>query len=435
MGFLEWVVIISIILIILLGAIGIGWFIRNRTDETPESQNKFLFPMVWSQPTSSTNPNKNTCKLYTFPTALVNISGVPTAVPGAPTFNNNILNNITGATGLPACLDTDQTVAREVVHTCVAPRGVVDGSITRCNLIDGGQTGLDGKETYYTNVGCPKIPACVGQVSLISVNFQAPTVSNSFCLKANGAGNLITMAPCNPSDQDQMFRITRTNPGQNPNTIKPGSGQNGFLAQIYHRQTGLCVVPSITETSTVYNPAYINPVNASCTGPTQTFTGPGLTLGPCTGGQYPGFIWGMLPSALYCGVSGGCHGCTGCSGCSRIRTGNACGGCVGCTGYEYTPVPPQITHIGDLVLPTNGYQGLTGYNATVKFLRDNRTLSMYYGGSGSGVILEPNVIDLNVCVQKPYTSQYLNIATYNTLKSIEVCLAQGISNAPYCISL
>lgn len=442
MSLSGWLVAGAIFIVIIFIALGIGWWIRNNSHPTPTPPNPYIAPFVWAPPVPSANPAKNTCKLYTFPTAVLNIDGYTgTAVPGTPTFNSEVLDNLQGVPRYPRCLDTDQIMAQQVTHTCHAPNGVVEESITRCFLLSGGTTGLGGTETYYTNSNCSKVTSCPGQLSLVSINFQAPTQPNIRCLQNEGTGGTITMQPCDPSNPRQLFRVTRINPGQNPNSLQPGQGQNGLLAQILDRNTGLCVVPGNATTSTIYDPSYLTPVSSTCTGPQQTFIGTNVILGPCTGGTgfAPGYVWVLLPSLPYCPIVGSsCTGCTGCTGCSRIPGSNNCTGCAGCGGNAALPTPPQIVYAGNLNFadaPTGmtAYQGLTGPSAIFKWLEDNSAQSLYYGGAGSGLILTDLGTDVDVCKERPYMSQYLNLTTYNTIISEEVCLAEKTLGTPNCI--
>lgn len=440
MSFSGWLITGAIFIIILVVALGIGWWIRNRSNPTPTPANPFLAPLTWSNPEPGPNTDKNSCQLYQFPTAVVDLGGIPTAIPGTPTFNEDILNGLTGRPVLPFCIDSDQIIAQQVEHTCTAPEGVVDSAITRCFLISGGTTGLSGTETYFTNSGCPNIPPCAGQLSLVSINFQAPGVTGIFCLQSQGSGANIVMAPCDPANPNQLFRVTRTNPGQNPLALEPGQGQNGLIAQILDRNTGLCVIPGTGTTTTLFDPAYLTPVQSSCVGPIQSLTGPNVILGACTGGQFPGYVWALIPSIPFCSVTGGCPGCTGCFGCQRLQGSNVCQGCPTCHGAAATPTPPQITYVGNLKLneipigPT-GFAGLTGPSAIVQWLISNDAQSLYFGGTGNGLILRDFGLDVTMCIDKPFTAQYLNLVTFNTLSVEEVCLAEGILATPTCVSL
>lgn len=413
MSFPGWVVTATIILIILAITFGIGWWIRNRSDTAPKSPTKYSAPLVWGNPIPGPNPDKNSCQLYQFPTAVVNIDGVFTAVPGTPTFDPNILDNLTGELLHPQCVDTDQIIARQVQHTCTGPFGVADRATSRCFLLRGGTTGIGGSEVYYTNSQCLNIPPCAGQLSLVSLNYQAPKVPDIFCLQ-NDNNVTMSMEPCNPQNPNQLFRVTRTNPGQNPNSLQPGQGQNGLLAQILNRNTGLCVMPGTGTSSTIFDPNYLTPVDGNCVGTPVTVQGTNIIQGACTGGEFPGYVWGFLPSVLYCSLTGGC------------------------TGNEALTVPPQIVYVDNLdfsrIGPT-GYAGLTGASALVQFLIDNNAQSLFYGGGGNGVILRNLALNLASCPDRATTAQYLNLTTYNTLIAEEVCLAEGTLGTQSCVSL
>jgi hypothetical protein len=286
---------------------------------------------------------------------------------------------------------------------------------------------------YYTNSGCYKIPQCTGELSLVSINFQAPGVTGIYCLQSQGTGNNITMKPCDPTNKNQLFRVTRVNPGQNPDSLQPGKGQNGIIAQILDRNTGLCVIPGNSTTTTIYNPNYLTPIDSGCSGSSESISGQNVILGECTGGISPGFVWALLPSILYCPFQNGCPGCTGCTGCTRVPGTFNCSGCPGCDGVEASPTPTQIVDISNIdinniPLGPNGYDGVTGYSGVFKWLIDQNVNAMYYGGQESDLILNPIGQDYTVCKQRPYVAQYINLTTYNIISNEEVCLGKNTTN-------
>jgi hypothetical protein len=442
MSFSGWMIAISIVVIILAITFGIAWSIRNSSlPSTPP--NKYDAPLVWGAPFPSTNPVKNVCQVYTFPTTSIQQDqGLPpgTVIPGTPTLDSNILDGLTGFTGLFSCIDADQLAARQVTHTCQAPNGVFDGQITLCRLINGGFTGLNAEETFYTPCPGNGLQGCPGQVAAISVNFQAPANPNIFCIQGNGPNASVSMEPCDPSIPTQLFRVTRINQGQNPSSLSPGGGQNGPIAQILDRASGLCLAPGNITTTTTYDQSYLNPIG--CTGNFRTeVTGTNLVLTQCTGGQYPGYNWYLLPSYPYCSVPGGCPGCTGCvSGCDRVPGTNICQGtgtCQNCSGFATMVTPPQIVYIGDIDIntaPTGGqeYFGLTGTSALIQWFRDQGAQSLYFGGTGNNIVLTDLGIDYSVCQQKPYVSQYINLTTYNIISQEQVCIQQGTFGTLSC---
>lgn len=399
-----WIIAGSVFILLLFITIGVGWWYRNRNVFIPPTSTVYNTPIVWSSPISGPDMEKNTCQLYQFPTN--NINGI--YFPGTPTFDSNILDNMIGTIDLPICIDSDQLIAQQVQHICIAPNGVVDGSITRCNLIKGGTTGVNGSESFYSNQSCSKINNCAGQLSMLSVNNHGTNAlfPIPFCIQTNET-NTVDMRQCDPTIEEQIFRITRVHIGQSPASLIPGKNQNGILTQLLHRDSGLCLVPGDNIVASTYYPSYLN--QTKCSGPVQVFNEQNLKLGSCTGGRYPGYVWAFIPSMMYCPLVGGC------------------------TGDELISVPPQISYIGDLdineiIVGTGGYQGLTGTNALIKWLIDNDVKSLYFGGSATdtnyhnnNLILKDFGLNLDVCSNQGYIPQYLNISTFNTMIYQQVC--------------
>ena len=79
--------------------------------------------------------------------------------------------------------------------------------------------------------------------------------------------------------------------------------------------------------------------------------------------------------------------------------------------------------------------GLSGGSALVQWLLDNDARSLYWGGSGNGLILAPFTTNYTQCLQKPSMSQYMNLTLYNTISAEAVCLAEGVLGTPYCTGL
>lgn len=376
----AWILAGSILLLIIFITFGIGWWLRNQTP-TAAPLSPYNDPLGWSKPVPSNDSTKNTCQLYEFPTT----KSSDLIIPGTPTFNTNLLNNLQGQNVYPTCLDTDQIIAQQVTHTCIAPQGVLDGQITLCNLQSGGTTGLNGTETFYTNSLCPAINACPGTLSVVSLNFQTTTPPS--CIQNNGPGVNATMSLCDPSQTNQLYRVTRINPGQNPNSLQPGLGQNGIVSQIYDRNNNLCLTSGSSDITIIYDGSYNG---TGCSG-TESRIGTNVIMSSCTGmtgSQAPGYVWLMLPSTLYC------------------KSQNVC-----------TITPPQIAYIGNINLTNMP----TVPSDRIQWLLDNNVKSLYWGGSGNALGLLPLATDISQCDQKPYTAQYLSIPSYNTLISTTPC--------------
>lgn len=424
MSFSAWLLASSLLLIIIMLILGIVWWERNKNIPTPNPPITYNPPAVWSDITPGPSVSKNTCQLYKFPTVVVDIDNKPTVIPGTPTFFSEVLDAKTGINSYPKCLDVDNVMAQQVQRECVSFVDIENPVETRCISLNGEIKMPGENEVYYTNLGCYKVEACPGELSLVSPNFQDPD-GVKYCLEKRGKGEDIVVAVCDPTSEKQLFRITRTQLFKDPNSLQPGRGQDGFLSQILDRDTNLCVVPGKTTTTTTYLPSR---GGTGCTGPTQSITGPSLTLGDCEGGKHPGYIWGVLPSVYYCPEPSGCFGCTGCTGTCEREPGTAgCTGCQGCTGYSPLPVPPQLVNLSgidvdDIPIGATGYGGLTGISASIKYLIDNGAQSMYYGGQGSGIILKDIGTDAEVCTDKAFITQYFGLANYNTISNQNVCI-------------
>lgn len=413
-------IIIVVLILLITILIGISaWYKENYSptlnpDNAPPPPKTF----TWGPVKAGPDPTKNYCQLYQFPIENIVIDGIPTVVPPNPTFASSVLDSLEGATGIPGCLDVDQIVAQQVQHTCVAPQGVPTGTgtvITTCNLLNGGTTGIGGSEIYYSNALCPASKLCPGQLSVLSTSYTS-NINNDICWEKN-SNNQIIPAKCDPTNANQLFRITRMNIGDNPQAIPSNLGNSGLQTRIYDRTTGLCVVPSRNGSFTKL---------PGCGSLIKL--GDLLTMGPCTS-VYQGFDWLFFPSISYCPYPGGCGGCTGSTGCSAPVGSNVCVGGPGCTGVVGTITPPQFIYIGNLDLKTipQTPDGVDGLSFLMSWLISQNARSVVCGGPGQGdIVLAPPVkTDMRACEAASYVSQYLNIPSYNRLVELEVCLANS----------
>jgi hypothetical protein len=410
----ELLITCLIVIVILMLAIGIGWWIRNHNKQIniPPADPALINVSHWSAtPVPTDDPTRNVCTLYDFSSSTIIIDGVPTFVPGVATLNASTLDHLTGRqTALPLCVDSDQIVAKEVTHTCISPSPNEPSLITVCQTLGGMKVPTGTTENFYQ--ACNQ-PTCAGEIALVSVNYQVPTNDNPFCIVHTTAANPVTMSPCNPGEADQRFRITRINPGQNPGSLVAGGGQTGLLAQILDRQTGLCLAQGEPGAVSTWNPAY-----GGC-GSVETFAGFYVRLAPCASVtppplDYPGYNWLMLPSFEYCSVPGGC------------------------TAAERYTTAPQIVYVGNIdlsTIPLTTFQGLTGLNAIYKWAMVNHATALYYGGGATGPILRELAGPIDDCTNAGYISQYLNTATYNKISEYQVCLANQQATGAPCVPL
>lgn len=176
-------------------------------------------------------PPQAPCSVYTFqakPTGPA-INGAVPAILGNPTLNVDIIDQMTGSSDFPPCLDVDQLVLQKRQRTCV--NNYAKGP-SMCIKSDGTRAAFNEGEFFYDPKICA-IDSCDGTLALISL-------SGPQCLHANGCHNKVSVDnPCDPSVQAQLFRVTRAIPG-----TKAGEytiNQGGALAQIKDRVSGCCL--------------------------------------------------------------------------------------------------------------------------------------------------------------------------------------------------
>lgn len=389
--------IVSIIAIIVIVVI-IALIVKRKTP--PEPPNQYNSPIGWGKESASTDSSKNTCQLYVFPVTKTTIDGRETYITGTPTLNTDYLNNATGASLDPTndkCLDTDEIVAKQVQRTCQELTDHnVPGATNLCKKINGEVVKIGGIDTYYSSKACSNYSNCAGKLSVVSFNYQVPNVAPR-CLT-----NSTAMIDCDPSDMNQLFRVTRINVGQNPKTLNANSPQNGILAQILDRRTGLCLQPTNTTTNVTYNSNY----GPNCT-PPLVIGGVNVEFSKCSGGQYPGYVWALLPPISWNAIAG------------AVTT------------------RPQVVYVGNIdmtkVPKTDG--SLEQNTKLIEWLViTNSAQSLYYSGTiGDPLILTGFNLENIACFTRGYNSSYINLSIYNLLVTEELCL--GNSGDPIsCLS-
>jgi hypothetical protein len=389
--------IIVIVVLIIIALISV----KNR-----EPTNSFYTsPQRWSNPVASSNPLKNTCQIYTFPTNKIDISSVETVVPGVPTFNSNILDNLTGSTNLLNCIDNDQIIARQITHTCVGD----NSGINLCYAINGDVVPIGTTETYYSPStifdangdqlnACPNLNTCVGELSLISIDFN--NLKN--CIEVvspppvNPNDPAVIMSSCDPTNENQLFRVTRTNMGQVPNA----NNQTAPFAQFLDRNTNKCLVAPPSAVSDVEMFAQKSLVGA-------TFVNESPIFSTCS---TTGTDWLLLPPLPYCINSDVAPKCS----IKEITPFN----CLGATISAQ-----QIVYVGNLDLtkmPTNP-------NCLLYWLKQEGALSLYK--DGNNLILK----EVNIDKEDNYVAQYINLNLYNYLIKQKACeeLNQTLNCLPF----
>ena len=390
---------VLIILIFILLVILIFWFAWSLRREffPPKSTvtGTLQPPDVWTKITPGPDPNKNVCTLYTFPPLTISIGTEIFPSLGTPTFNSEILDNLQGQpNAVPVCLDADQVMAKQVQHMCTGTSAsTAEGSLILCPLQTGGYTGVGGVEVFYSNMNCLSFQRCVGQLALLSINYQIPDQPDIYCVQRNDENLLVNMGQCDPSNPLQTFRITRTPIGTNPASLTFGNGQNGLLGQILDRTSGLCLTDSGIVDSSFYDSDY-QPSAYDCNDQIIPVSGNRVSMAECTKGPYPGYEWLFMPSFRYF------------------------------SDDELFTTPPQIANIGNVDLST--MPAITRPEELIEWIQDNNILSLYFGGnldSPLKLLLRPFATDIGDCEDRPFVAQQINILNYETITSQPACLA------------
>lgn len=439
----AWLFAIFIFVVVLVLAIGLGLYYRNRNVPNPEIPTPLF--STWLPPQPGPDPDKNTCQLYQFSTGIINVGSVPTVTPPNPTLNPDTLDNLIGSPNIPDCLDSDRLVAQQVTRTCGFPptpqRVIRTDLISRCRRLDGSVARTDETEVVYTaqsdpnrNGSCTNLPRCAGQISLVSVNANPLPPTFPRCMSNPSDGTPLVMIDCDPQDFSQLFRVTRVNFNQNPNTVVPITDpQTGALARIFNRDTGTCLKvdqPLLTQTY-LYDEAF-----AGCgTGLIPINSYYNVSFGECeaTGNfeqrnnpipryLYPGYNWYLHPGFV---------------GCLRTPAEG------GCTSATISHVPPQLLYLGDVNMeefpnPILPYRGLEGLAGLTRWFIDQETPSLFYGGiEGQKLIAFPNVVQSEgelSCLARGAVAQYVNLTIFNSIIRQEVCIP-GQIQAPGCVPL
>jgi hypothetical protein len=225
----TWFLIIGIALLVIISIFSIIYYSQPQPIQKKNEYYEILNNRSqWSNPAPGPNLNKNKCQIYTFPVAKIdNTYFLP-----SPTYNTLLLNESDGKT-IPAsldnyCIDSDQILAQQIETKCVGPRedSRYHDLISLCTRQNGDTAKVGETEIYYANnlIGtghCPTIKECAGRLSLISLSHNENYPTNLICVQKNKKDDVIAET-CNPSKQNQLFRITRTDIGQNPQDLVAG---------------------------------------------------------------------------------------------------------------------------------------------------------------------------------------------------------------------
>lgn len=268
-----------LIFFIILGII----FWNYQPPSTPVQIRSFqldYFPFgFWGGNQSTTDTTRNTCQLYQFEGQMETIGGQLMAVPANSTLNPEVLNALTPQPN-SGCYDVDQIIAAQVQHTCVSLSDFASGDFVGtnpppsgsqifCVAADGQRSSLGTTEVYYTQdsslfdaQGNPSgslqcsTQKCNGTLNFLAFNYQPGgpeliyDIASCMSIDNTDPTNPVFSAKtCDIGDQTQIFRVNQAMPQSNTTASQDTqdadeSGKVGVVATLYHRASGLLVVPN-----------------------------------------------------------------------------------------------------------------------------------------------------------------------------------------------
>lgn len=177
----------------------------------------------WSKIEPGNDPDRNTCKLYTFPSTM----NGDQAVIGQPTLETNTLNALTPIP-VSSCIDSDQLVAQQAKRVC-------QNEDLGCIGFDG-RTYLQG-QTEFLYQACNQPKACSDTLGLLGLQFNANDLSTLLCVQGQGDNIQGSVTTCDVGQDDQLWRIDRAD----PETLN--NNPNGPYARIISRTNDACLGP------------------------------------------------------------------------------------------------------------------------------------------------------------------------------------------------
>jgi len=232
------VLILITVIFFILGLV----YHRNRGSNVPPSPGPdagdYQNFVYWFKPAATDDKERNTCKLYDFPSKQESTEVCPgqsESIRGTPTLNPATLN-LLPPKPLPTCYDVDQIVAIQAERTCTA---AVQGATGRCRRQDGVLVPVGEKEVVYTqeieDVANCDTPLCDGILGVyilgyVQENNQPPACTGSRCIQFQNG--FLTVGDCSLGDEKQIQRI---NLGPDASSASDGVGPR---LSLQNRKTG-----------------------------------------------------------------------------------------------------------------------------------------------------------------------------------------------------
>lgn len=365
------------------------------------------------QVSQGSNPDKNTCQLYTFSTVMSR--GI--VIPPNPNLQPSTLDNMIGIVPTPSCTDGNNIIAKQMKRTCQPGQGPNSSTPPTCVTFDGQHVGEGYVEEYYES--CVN-KACPGEIAFVTIG------DGGWCLGTDGNNNLL-MSTCQPTGSDQQFKVTRKTPTSTA-SLTNGGGMSGLYGQIKHVTSGLCLTASQDQSS------------ASCVDG-NGINGGKTVLEPCN----DGYNWLLIPSLTYCPYDNKGPNDLCCSGTKNCNNGVPTNdkpptqSCCTNTPQQFVYGPSVLTD-GKLIVPC-GDSSFTYQDLNLNNYSQVKCLVDYLVGQGKSLAypdkinnsppLAINYVSSSTgCSGQSVTTNYVGLSAYNFNANSKLCQQSPASCIP-----
>lgn len=241
MEWYYWILIIFFIGITIAIILGVTWKRQaNRNRPLPINPEDFTRPYAnpnhWDKPKPVGDAK---CQVYTFRGEQDPVRR-DRVIMGQPSYSTAVLDRMRGTDIRGSCLDSDQIMAVKSTRTCIPLKPNEAPGASYCYRNDGTLAQVGETETFYNPC---EVPTCPGNLALVSLPFHPqddckPRCHTSLCIVATPLDqpNLI-LEPCGAWYLGEVFRVTRKNPGG-----QPDPNQNvGLMTRIHDRLQVRCL--------------------------------------------------------------------------------------------------------------------------------------------------------------------------------------------------
>jgi hypothetical protein len=472
-------IIYFVIIFLLIVSLGLVlYFIFKKKNVVVQPETQYLNPLYWSGTSMDYDSYFN---IYTFPAIKLNLNNCGPSgtspcnsyMMGNPTYDINIISKLDPLSITQSCIDVDQLYATKAFHTCTG----TENGFNNCIGLNGDKYTYGENEIFYTNSICdqngncdPVLNYCAGNIGLIALNFYTPTPTGSglTCASCDISGDC-SVQYCDPSNQDQLFRISRfVTPNQTEDEVKPGQASTGLFGNIYHRETGLYLNADFSSSNQyVFGIPYAWYCVCAGPGATEDIFNPGFssTIDPSQFNGCYGYCPYISPGSSSPVENANYFTLTGCTGITL--TSDSSYNWIFLPSFNLTgmAIPQSLIYVGGMginneiqtAFVSSGYAGvytlLQNNNAFALTLQNGKMVGISlltlldfelitnnnYGTPGSVSNLNPlyknvitNIPEIYTSVYSLYITQFLTFNMFNSISQVSECNVYSTSSNNYC---